>query len=88
MLRVRDTETVRELKYDPGIQETLDRIIKSNVTDQTKKSVIRKLTDGSPCCVCGSIPKYEITYRLEDITRIERYCDACAKRVYEREAVI
>jgi len=61
----------------------------SNVTEDVKKLATKKLTGGiSPCCVCGDIPSCEVLYKLEDITRVERYCNKCIKSVYAREAVL
>ena len=34
--------------------------------DKTKRLTIRKLTGGSPCCVCDGIPAYEIAYPVPD----------------------
>ena len=58
--------------------------------DKTKHQTIRKLTDGSPCCVCtNGIPAYEVVYPVLDggATRLERYCSTCINKVFSRNAV-
>jgi hypothetical protein len=61
----------------------------SSIVTEVKKLGIKKLTDGvNPCCVCGSIPTYEILYKYEDATRLELYCQDRIKSVYAREAIL
>lgn len=64
MLRIRpDNGTVRELDIPKDKLEVLEKIVSSkNIMDQTKHKTIRKLTDGSPCCVCSLILEYEVSY--------------------------
>jgi len=42
--------------------------------DKIKHATIRKLTEGSPCCVCGGIPSLEVVYDADGASRVERYC--------------
>ena len=74
-LRIRpDNTTIRELNIPKEALEVLEKVVSSNVADMTKHATIKKLTNGSPCCICGGIPTCEIIYQLEDIKRVERYC--------------
>jgi hypothetical protein len=68
--------------------ETLEKVIKSNIADSTKKSIIRKLTNGSVCSGCAGIPSLEARCQLEGAVKVERYCESCVRRVYEREQVL
>jgi hypothetical protein len=90
MLRISGREaTIKQLKFPKDTLDKLEKLASSNVTEDVKKLGIKKLTGGvSPCCVCGDIPTYEILYKYEDATRVERYCDKCVKSVYAREAVL
>lgn len=89
MLRIRDNEaTIRQLKFQEDTLEKLRMLSSSSVTEEVKKLGIKKLTNVSPCCVCGDIPTCEIIYNVENATRIERYCEKCVKSVYAREAVL
>ena len=67
--------------------EELQKIVASNIMEKTKHLTIRKMTGGSPYCVCDGIPAVEVIYSVPDggATRIERYCSRCIKRVYSRE---
>ena len=91
MLRIRDNSTVQELNIPKDKLEVLQKIVSSNnIKDITKQNMIRKLTDGSPCCVCRGIPSLKVSYPVPDggATLIERYCEDCIKKVYQREAVL
>ena len=91
-LRIRpDNATIRELNIPKDVPDVLQKIVWSNtIMDKTKHTKIRKLTNGSPCCVCSLIPDYEVSYPVPDggATRIERYCSTCANHVFTRNAVI
>ena len=90
MLRIRpDNGTIRELKIPKENLEELQKILSSpKATDDIKKMKIKELAKASPCCTCGGIPSYEVIYQLEGASRIERYCDSCANRVFCRNAVL
>jgi hypothetical protein len=90
-LRIRDNGKVRELNIPKDKLEVLEKIVSSkNIMDQTKHATIRKLTEGSPCCICDGIPAFEISFPFHECgaTRIERYCSKCIERVYSREQVL
>ena len=66
-LRIRDNGTVRELNFLKDMLEELQKIVAAkDMMDYTKRVRIRKLTDGSPCCVCDSIPAVEVSYSVPD----------------------
>ena len=90
MLRIRpDNATIRELKIPKENLEELQKILSSpKATDDIKKEMIKRLANASPCCTCGGIPAYEVIYQLEGASRIERYCENCANRVFSRDAVL
>ena len=89
MLRIRENNgTVIELNIPKEKKEVLQKIVASRTTaERTKHLMIRKLTEGSPCSICGAIPTHEIRYSDEERTGtvIERYCSKCIERVYSRE---
>ena len=62
----------------------------SNVTEGVKKRIIKEMTGHSGCWSCGGIPTLEVTYPVKDggATQIERYCEDCIKKLYEREQVL
>jgi hypothetical protein len=88
-LRIRDKGMVRKLDVPPDKLEAIEKIMKSKISSQVKKSIIKSLTSGSMCCSCGGIPMLEVKYDVSDerqaCSKIERYCDSCAKKVYERK---
>ncbi len=89
MLRIRDNATVKELNIPKDKLEVLERIVSSNnIKDETKHRMIRKLSEGSSCCICRGIPSMEVIYHLEGATKMERYCSECIKKVYERTPVL
>jgi hypothetical protein len=90
-LRIRDNGKVRQLNIPKDKLEVLQKIVSSNtIMDQTKRATIKKLTEGSPCCICDGIPAFEISLPFPEggATRIERYCNRCIERVYYRDAVL
>jgi hypothetical protein len=89
-LRIRpDNGIIRELKIPNEILEVLQKVVTSpQTTDEIKKMMIKKFAQVSPCCVCGGIPSLEVVYDADGASRVERYCEACANRVFSRNAVI
>ncbi len=86
---MRDNATVKELNIPKDVLEVLQKIQDSKtIMDETKDRMIKKLTSGSQCCICRGIPTHEVIYRLEGATQMERYCEPCIKKVYEREQVL
>jgi hypothetical protein len=90
VLRIRpDNGTIRELNIPKDTLEELQKIVSSRqATDDIKKLMIKKFTKVSPCCVCGGIPSLEVIYDADGASRIERYCESCANRVFSRNAVL
>lgn len=90
MLRIRpDNGTIRELNIPKEKLEVLQKVIASpQTTDDIKKMMIKKFAEVSPCCCCGGIPSLEVIYPADGASRVERYCEACATRVFSRNAVI
>ncbi len=87
-LRIRDNATVKELNFPKDVLEALQMVVSSNTTSHYKHLMIKKLSDGSACCVCGGLPTHEVIYHLDGATQIERYCESCIKKVYERTPVL
>ncbi|MFZ0404544.1 MAG: hypothetical protein WCE93_01070 [Nitrososphaeraceae archaeon] len=89
-LRIRpDNGTIRELNIPKEKLEVLQKVVSSpQTTDDVKKLMIKKFAEVSPCCVCGGIPSLEVIYDVEFASRVERYCEACANRVFSRNAAI
>jgi uncharacterized Rossmann fold enzyme len=89
-LRIRpDNATIRELNIPKENLEELQNILSSpKTTEDIKKIMIKKLAKASPCCVCGGIPSLEVIYDADGASRIERYCESCANRVFSRNAVL
>ena len=77
--------TVKKLNIPNDVLEGLEKIVSSEcLMYKSKQDTIRRLTEGSPCCVCRGIPSHEVRYEVQDggATRIERYCDNCMKKRY------
>ncbi len=90
MLRIRpDNGTIRELNIPKDTLEELQKVVSSRqATDDIKKLMIKKFTKVSPCCICGGIPSLEVVYDADGASRVERYCESCANRVFTRNAVL
>ena len=90
MLRIRpDNGTIRELNVPKEQLEVLEKVVSSpQTTDDIKKMMIKKLAGVSPCCCCGGIPSLEVVYDADGASRVERYCESCANRVFSRNAVL
>ena len=89
-VRIRpENGTIRELNLPKEILEVLQKVVTSpQTTDDIKKLVIKKFAQVSPCCVCGGIPSLEVVYDADGASRVERYCESCVRRVYERTSFI
>lgn len=83
VLRIRNDAIIHKLDIPNDKLEVMQKILRSKVMDKTRQAIIRKLSEGSPCCVCGGIPVYEVHYSITDggATRIERYCSKCIEKV-------
>jgi hypothetical protein len=90
VLRIRPYNgTVRELNIPKEKLEVLEKVVTSlQTTDEIKKLMIKKFAEVSPCCICGGIPSLEVIYDVEFASRVERYCEACANRVFSRNGFI
>jgi hypothetical protein len=90
VLRIRpDNGTIRELNIPKEKLEVLQKVVTSpQTTDEIKKLMIKKFAEVSPCCICGGIPSLEVLYDADGASRVERYCEACANRVFSRDAII
>ena len=90
MLRIRpDNGTIRELNILKENLEELQKIVSSHrTTEDIKKLMIKKFAKLSPCCTCGGIPSLEVVYDCDGASRVERYCESCANRVFSRNAVL
>ena len=87
-LRIRpDNAVIRELNIS---QEQLEKIKKMLKNPNVKNSIVfKKITGMGPCTSCGDIPSVELSWQVGDkstpLKRVERYCDKCARSVFERE---
>ena len=90
MLRIRpDNGSIRELNILKENLEELQKIVSSHrTTEDIKKLMIKKFAKLSPCCTCGGIPSLEVVYDCDGASRVERYCESCANRVFSRNAVL
>ena len=89
-LRIRpDNGTFRDLNIPKEKLEVLQKVVSSpQTTDDVKKLMIKKFAEVFPCCVCGGIPSLEVVYDADGASRVERYCESCATRVFSRDAVV
>jgi hypothetical protein len=91
MLRIRNKGTIQEIKIPSDKLEVIHKILKSNVSQVVKESILKKLAGGW-CSICGGIPTKMVTFDVGDssqgATRLEKYCDICIQKVYEREPVL
>ena len=89
-LRIRpDNGTIRELNIPKDKLEELQKILSSRkATDDIKKMKIKELAKVSACCVCAGIPSLEVLYDCEGATKVERYCESCANRVFSRNTIL
>ncbi len=94
---MRDNATVKEIVLSKEQLSELEMIKTSNrITPKGKEQAIKKVTGGI-CCICGDLPKYIVSYDATDYnkdnerqaaTRIERYCDSCVKKIFQRAPVL
>jgi len=90
VLRIRpDNGTIRELNIPKEKLAVLQKVVSSpRTTDEIKKTMIKKFAQVSPCCICGGIPSLEVVYDADGASRVERYCEPCANRVFSRNPVV
>ena len=83
MLSVRNKGTVEKIDIPPDKLEEAKRILKSDhVAEADKRDLMRNLKMGR-CCVCDKYATHKVSYDIDGATLIERYCDACLRRVNE-----
>ncbi len=83
-LKIRPKNAViKELHVTKEMREKVKEKLKTS--PMKKGEVIRQIVGFKGCSSCGGVPDMEITYKLGGATRIERYCEKCAKMVFERE---
>lgn len=91
-IRTSNEAKIIQLNIPKDKLEKLKKIMESKVAESNKKASIRSLTGGSPCCMCIGIPSLELRYDMSDergkAVVVERYCDSCVKKLYEREQVL
>jgi hypothetical protein len=91
MLRIRNNGTIHEIKIPSEQLEVVQRIVSPNVSQIVKEAIIKRLSGGR-CCICGAIATQMVTYDASDekqpARRIERYCQSCLNKVYEREPTL
>jgi hypothetical protein len=89
-IRIRNNGKLHEIKISSDDLAATQKTLKSNISEIVKNDIVRKLS--GMCCICGEIATQMVTYDVSDekqaAHRIERYCDACVKKVYEREPVL
>src|SRR6266511_958643 len=63
----------------------IDEIKEMPLFSKPKEDRIRDLI-GSLCCICSGIPSIELRWpvgdKIQPVTRIERYCEPCSKKIY------
>ena len=64
---------IEDLKIEPEQLLELNEILNSTSNLAIKKAAMMRIA-GRGCVVCGIIPTKIVKYKLEDITRVERYC--------------
>ena len=65
----------------------LQEILNSASSHQNKAQAMKRIA-GSGCCVCGVVPNKIVKYKMEDITRVERYCSQHFEVWVEEEKIL
>jgi len=80
------TPIIKRLEYSPETLEELDKLNHPTLSETTKKLIRRRLLGSiKHCCICQALPEYEVTYPLDNATKIERYCSECFNKRGETE---
>lgn len=89
-IRIRQDATIHELNLESDKLEALQKVVSANITESSKKRIIKHITGETPCFSCGGIPTLEVRYPVKDggATNIERYCKSCVSKVFAREQVL
>jgi hypothetical protein len=77
--------TIKKLEYSPEVTQKLHKLLNSNMSQIYKNLAIKRLIGTKCCCVCSAIPVYELTYHLDNATKVERYCERCYNKYEENE---
>jgi hypothetical protein len=64
---------ISDLKIDPQQLQELNEILNSGSSHSKKRKAMMRIA-GRGCVICGAVPTKIVKYKLEDITRLERYC--------------
>jgi hypothetical protein len=84
MLRIRDSATVTPLDIQEDKLKYLRGNLDSKKVGHMAKDRAMKGICGM-CCICGQISTQIVTIHLEDVKKLERYCDICIQGFYEHE---
>jgi hypothetical protein len=85
---INEEKLTPEAKPKPTIQpiditseslQRLEKIMSSPKISPDKKDKLIKAITGY-CCTCGCVATKIATYKMNDATLIEKYCDACLAR--------
>jgi hypothetical protein len=89
-LKIRQDATIHQLNIESEKLEAVQKVMNSNVTERVKKQIIKDITGYPGCCICGKVPTLEARYPVPEggATKIERYCQSCITKLYEREQVL
>lgn len=55
------------------------KLAQPNLSDYQKRDYFRRLAGGS-CAICQGMPTKMLTYDMNGISLIEKYCDACIEK--------
>jgi hypothetical protein len=78
---------IEDLNIEPEQLQELNAILNSTSNQSIKRAAMMRIA-GRGCVVCGIIPTKIVKYKLEDITRVERYCSQHFERWLADEEVI
>jgi len=78
---------IEDLIIEPEQLLELNEILNSTSNQSVKRAAMMRIA-GRGCVICGIIPTKIVKYKLEDITRVERYCDKHFERWLADEKVI
>jgi hypothetical protein len=78
----RDNAVIKELHISQEQREKVQELLKNNY--MKKSEIIKKITGFRSCSSCAGIPDVELSFDLQGASKIERYCESCIKKVFER----
>ena len=71
--------TIQPMDITSESLQRIEKIMSSPRISPDKKDKLIKAITGS-CCTCGCVPTKMATYKMNDATLIEKYCDTCLAR--------